>query len=161
SKGRSSIMGAVRASRTHQEAAGMGAHSDPVASVVLALAIILVAAKIGGDLAVRFGQPQVLGELGFGVILGNLGLVGVHGLEWLPTDPSVDMLSRLGVLILLFEVGLESTIGEMFRVGASAFLVATLGVVAPFLLGWGVSAWLMPEHSIYLHVFIGATLCAT
>jgi Kef-type K+ transport system membrane component KefB len=49
----------------------------------------------------------------------------------------------------------------MLKVGLSAFIVATLGVVAPFLLGWGVSAWLMPEHSIYLHIFIGATLCAT
>jgi len=141
--------------------ASAGAHADPVAPVILALALILVAAKIGGDLAVRIGQPSVLGELAFGVLIGNLTLVGFHGFEAIKNDAAIDMLSRLGVLILLFEVGLESTIGEMLKVGLSSFVVAAMGVVAPFLLGWGVSAWLMPEHSVYLHVFIGATLCAT
>ncbi len=138
-----------------------GVHGDPIAPVVLALALILVAAKIGGALVARIGQPSVLGELAFGVILGNLSLVGFHGFEAIKHDGTISMLASLGVLILLFEVGLESTISQMMKVGLSAFMVATLGVVAPFLLGWGVSAWLMPEHSIYLHVFIGATLCAT
>jgi Kef-type K+ transport system membrane component KefB len=141
--------------------ASAGAHGDPVAPVVLALALILVAAKLGGDLASRIGQPSVLGELAVGVLIGNLNLAGFHNFETMKNDGTIDMLSRLGVLILLFEVGLESTVGQMLKVGLSAFVVATLGVVAPFLLGWGVSAWLMPEHSIYLHVFIGATLCAT
>ena len=141
--------------------AGVGAHGDPVAPVVLALALILLAAKLGGELATRIGQPSVLGELVFGVLLGNLALVGFDGFEAIKTDGTIDMLSRLGVLILLFEVGLESTIAQMMRVGLSSFAVATLGVVAPFLLGWAVSAWLLPEASIYLHVFIGATLCAT
>jgi Kef-type K+ transport system membrane component KefB len=141
--------------------ASAGAHVDPVAPVVLALALILVAAKIGGDLAARIGQPSVLGELAFGVLIGNLTLVGFDGLEPIKNNGTIDMLARLGVLILLFEVGLESTIGEMLKVGLSSLVVAALGVIAPFLLGWGVSAWLMPEHSIYLHVFIGATLCAT
>jgi len=136
-------------------------HGDPVAPVVLALALILLAAKAGGEIAIRFRQPSVLGELVFGVILGNLSLVGFGGLECIKHDGTIDMLARLGVLILLFEVGLESTIAQMMRVGLSSFVVATLGVVAPFLLGWGVSAWLLPEASIYLHVFIGATLCAT
>jgi Kef-type K+ transport system membrane component KefB len=141
--------------------AAAGTHGDPVAPVVLALALILVVAKIGGDLATRIGQPSVLGELAFGVILGNLTLLGYDGLEPIKHDGTIEMLASVGVLILLFEVGLESTISQMMQVGLSAFLVATLGVVAPFLLGWGVSAWLMPEHSIYLHIFIGATLCAT
>lgn len=136
-------------------------HGDPIASVVLALSLILVAAKFGGDLSARFGQPSVLGELVFGVLLGNLTLAGFHGFEAIKNDGTIDMLARLGVLILLFEVGLESTVAQMLKVGLSSFLVASLGVVAPFLLGWGVSAWLMPEHSIYLHIFIGATLCAT
>jgi Kef-type K+ transport system membrane component KefB len=141
--------------------AAIGAHGDPVAPLVLALALILLAAKLGGELAMRIGQPSVLGELVFGVLLGNLTLVGFDGFEAIKTDGTIDMLSRLGVLILLFEVGLESTIAQMLRVGLSSLAVATLGVVAPFLLGWGVSAWLLPEASIYLHVFIGATLCAT
>jgi len=141
--------------------AAVGAHGDPVAPVVLALALILLAAKLGGEVATRFGQPSVLGELVIGVLLGNLTLVGFGGFEAIKQDGTIDMLARLGVLILLFEVGLESTIAQMLRVGLSSFVVATLGVVAPFFLGWGVSAWLLPESSIYLHVFIGTTLCAT
>lgn len=136
-------------------------HGDPVAGVVLALALILVAAKLGGDLAARIGQPSVLGELLVGVLLGNLGLVGFGGFEAIKHDATIDMLARLGVLVLLFEVGLESTIGQMMKVGLSSFVVATLGVLAPFALGWGVSAWLLPAASIYLHAFMGATLCAT
>jgi hypothetical protein len=111
-------------------------HVDPVGHVALALVVILVVAKLGGDLAVRFGQPAVLGELVGGVVVGNLSLLGFAGLESLKTDPSIDMLSRLGVLILLFEVGLESTVGQMLKVGVSSLLVATLGVAAPFALGW-------------------------
>jgi len=136
-------------------------HDDPVASVVLALTIILVAAKLGGELAVRLGQSAVLGELVVGVLLGNLPLVGYAGLDHLWTDPSVDMLARIGVLVLLFEVGLGSTVGQMLKVGISSLLVASLGVITPFALGWGVGAWLLPGHSVYVHVFLGATLCAT
>jgi Kef-type K+ transport system membrane component KefB len=142
-------------------AAEGAAHSDPVASVVLALAVVLVAARLGGDLAVRIGQPAVLGELVVGIALGNLGLAGYTGLEPIKTDAFVDMLARIGVLLLLFEVGLESTVGQMLKVGWSSLLVATLGVIAPFALGWGVGAWLLPGHSVYVHAFLGATLCAT
>ncbi len=140
---------------------GAGAHSDPVAPVVLALAIVLVVAKLGGDLAVRLGQPAVLGELVCGVVLGNLSLAGFSGLEYLKSDPAVDMLARIGVLILLFEVGLESTVQQMMKVGLSAFAVAGLGVAAPFALGWGAGALLLPHSSVYVHAFLGATLCAT
>ena len=140
------------------EAAG---HGDPVASVVLSLAVILLAAKLGGDLAMRIGQPSVLGELVCGVILGNLSLVGISGLEYITQDDAVDMLARLGALLLLFEVGLESTVAQMLKVGLSSFVVASLGVMAPFALGWGVGAWLLPQSSSYVHAFLGATLTAT
>ena len=136
-------------------------HGDPVAAVVLALTIILVAAKLGGELAVRVGQSAVLGELLVGVVLGNLYLVGYSGLDYLWTNPSIDMLARLGVLVLLFEVGLESTVAQMMKVGVPSLLVATLGVITPFALGWGVGAWLLPGQSVYVHAFLGATLCAT
>jgi Kef-type K+ transport system membrane component KefB len=138
-----------------------GGHTDPVTPVVLALAVILIAAKLGGDIATRLGQPAVLGELVFGVLLGNLPLAGVTAFEAIKHSSSVDMLSRLGVIILLFEVGLESTVAQMMKVGLSSFVVATVGVVAPFGLGWGVAAWLLPEHSSYVHAFIGAALTAT
>jgi Kef-type K+ transport system membrane component KefB len=141
--------------------AAAGAHVDPVGAVVLALAVILVAAKLGGDLATRIGQPSVLGELVFGVLLGNLTLAGFQGFEAVKNDAAIDMLARLGVLILMFEVGLESSVGAMLKVGLSSSVVAILGVITPFLLGWGVSAWLLPGHSSYLHAFIGATLSAT
>ncbi len=137
------------------------AHADPVGHLALALVTILIVAKLGGDLAIRIGQPAVLGELIGGVFMGNLPLVGFSGAEPFKTDLSIDMLSRLGVLILLFEVGLESTVGQMLKVGLSSLLVATLGVVTPFALGWGVGAWLLPEQSVYVHAFLGATLTAT
>ena len=144
------------------EAGAAGAdHGDPVAPVLLALAVVLVAAKLGGDLAARLSQPAVLGELVAGVVIGNLGLVGFDGLSWLQSHPGVDVVARLGVVVLLFQVGLESTVGQMARVGLSAFLVATIGVATPFALGWGVAAWLLPGHSAYVHAFVGATLTAT
>lgn len=136
-------------------------HTDPIAPLALALAIILVAAKIGGELAVRIGQPAVLGELMTGLLLGNLGLVGIHGLEWLRTSEFLDLLARLGVLLLLFQVGLESTVKQMLSVGGTAMLVATVGVVVPMGLGWLCSALLLPDHPTVVHAFVGATLCAT
>ena len=134
---------------------------DPSVPLLLYLVVILVTAKLMGHLAVVLGQPAVLGELLAGVLLGNLYLAGVHGLEGISTDPGVDLFARIGVVVLLFEVGLESTIRDILRVGLSSFLVAVLGVVAPFALGWLVGAWLVPEHSWQTHAFLGATLCAT
>ena len=142
-------------------AAGSDPHADPILPVLLALAVILFGAKLGGDAATRLGQPAVLGELVIGVLIGNLGLIGYAGLEPLKTDAAVDMLSRLGVLLLLFEVGLESTVSQMLRVGVSSLLVAILGVAAPFALSWVVSAWLLPGASVLVRAFIGATLTAT
>lgn len=136
-------------------------HPDPVAFVALALAVILVAAKLGGHVAQRIGQPAVLGELLVGIVLGNLGLSGVDWLEPIKSDGTIDVLARLGVIILLFEVGLESTVREMLHVGGRALLVAVLGVVVPWLLGWAVGVALLPGHSVYVHLFLGAILTAT
>ena len=136
-------------------------HIDPVGNVALALVIILIVAKLGGDLAVRLGQPAVLGELIGGILVGTLPLLGFSGLEWIKTDPHIEILARIGVLILLFEIGLESTIGQMWKVGPSSLLVAILGVVTPFALGWGVGVWILPEQGSYVHAFLGATLTAT
>ena len=70
-------------------------------------------------------------------------------------------LAQIGVILLLFEVGLESNLGEMLEVGWSSLFVAIAGVVAPFFLGWGVSAYFLPNESRLVHIFIGAVLCAT
>src|SRR5690348_16257753 len=134
---------------------------DPVAPVVLALAVMLVGAKLGGDLAERLGQPAVLGELVAGVVLGNLDLIGVAWFRAAATDHTLNLLARLGVVVLLFEVGLESTLGDMLKVGGRSLLVAVLGVVTPWVLGWGVGALLLPDASPYVHAFLGATLTAT
>jgi Kef-type K+ transport system membrane component KefB len=139
----------------------VGAHADPVTPVVLALAIILAAAKLMGHLAARLGQPAVLGELLAGVVLGSVDLAGIGWFQSIEQDATIEIFARLGVVILLFEVGLESTVREMLKVGWPALLVAILGVVAPFALGWGVGAWLLPDRSIYVHAFLGATLTAT
>jgi Na+:H+ antiporter len=137
------------------------AQGDPVAGLVLALALILLVAKLGGDLAARIGQPAVLGELIGGILLGNVPLFGHSLMERLKSDPTLDMLGRIGALILLFEVGLESTVAQMLRVGLSSLLVAAIGVIGPFILGYGVAAWLLPGSSAYEHAFIGTVLCAT
>src|SRR4029450_8055413 len=76
-------------------------------------------------------------------------------------NPTIDILARLGVIILLFEVGLESTVRDMFRVGLPSLLVAGLALPTPFTLGWGVGAWLLPDKGPYVHAFLGATLTAT
>lgn len=151
----------VLASSSSVAAAPAGHVADPVAPVALALLLVLAGAKLFGELAVRLGQPAVLGELVAGVVLGNLGLLGYHGLDAWATDPTLDMLARLGVLVLLFEVGLEATVGQMLQVGWTALGVAALGVAAPLGLGWAVCAWLLPSQGGYAHAFVGATLCAT
>lgn len=136
-------------------------HGGPVVPVLLGLVIVLGAAKLGGELFERLGQPAVLGELVFGMVLGNLSLAGFSGFRFLATDPGLEILAQLGVILLLFQVGLESNVREMMSVGWSSLLVAVLGVIAPFFLGWGVSVWLLPKEEMLAHLFIGATLSAT
>lgn len=140
---------------------GGGGHASPVTPVLLGLVVMLLAAKVGGEIAERVHQPAVLGELIAGVILGNLVLVGFDGLNFLATNEGIAIIAEIGVILLLFEVGMESNIQEMLSVGPSSLLVAILGVVAPFFLGWGVSAWIIPDQELLVHLFIGATLCAT
>src|SRR3990172_5528891 len=83
-------------------------HSGQAALVLISLVVILMGAKLGGDLFERLRQPAVLGELLFGVVLGNLSIVGFHGLDYLKTNEVIGTLAELGVIFLLFEVGLES-----------------------------------------------------
>ncbi|MGC8834661.1 MAG: cation:proton antiporter [Armatimonadota bacterium] len=128
---------------------------------MLALIVILIVSRVGGELAVRIGQPAVLGELVLGIIAGNLSLIGFRGIDFVKTSAFIDTLAQVGVVLLLFDVGLESRLSEMRKVGLSSFLAATLGVIAPFLLGWGVAKLFLPQESEYVHIFIGAILCAT
>jgi Kef-type K+ transport system membrane component KefB len=129
--------------------------------VLVGIAAILIVAKLCGELFERIGQPAVLGELLGGIVVGNLTLIGFSGAEFLKTNDVIGALAQIGVIILLFEVGLESNVAEMMEVGISSLAVACVGVVAPFFLGWGVAAYFLPNGSRLEHIFIGATLCAT
>lgn len=118
------------------------------------LAIILIAAKLGGALAQRIGQPAVLGELLAGVVLGS-SLLG-----WVDAkDEIITLLKELGVIILLFEIGLETDLQKLLKVGGAAVAVAIAGVVLPFALGFVVCQAL--GLSQLQSIFIGATLTAT
>lgn len=138
-----------------------GNHGEAIASVLISIIVILVAAKLGGELFERLHQPAVLGELIAGVIIGNLSLLGFRGLDFLKTEEVIAILAEIGVILLLFEVGLESNVKEMVKVGLSSLLVAMVGVIAPMVLGWGVAAWFLPHEGRLVHIYIGAVLCAT
>jgi Kef-type K+ transport system membrane component KefB len=123
------------------------------ADLLLGLVIIWLAAKLAGEAMERIGQTPVLGELLAGVIVGP-GVLGlVHESEVL------NALAELGVVILLFEVGLESDLADLLRAGPQATVVALAGVAAPFALGFGATRAL--GYPALVAVFVGATLTAT
>src|ERR1700674_110651 len=134
---------------------------DTLAPVVLALAVILAAAKLGGDAAERIGQPAVLGELVVGVLVGNLSLLGIDWFQFITANAAIGVIAQLGAVILLFEVGLESTVRDVMQVGMRSLAVGVLGVLTPWALGWWVGALLLPDRSVYVHAFLGAALTAT
>jgi Kef-type K+ transport system membrane component KefB len=135
--------------------------SDEQARILLALAFVLAGAKLAGALVERLGQPAVLGELLVGVLLGNLALLGGPSLDALEASETFYVIAELGAILLLFDVGLESTPKEMLAVGFPATVVAVLGIAAPMALGYGVGWGLQPEASWMTHAFLGAMLAAT
>lgn len=134
------------------------AGSLSIEQFLISVAIILAAAKLGGELANRVGQPAVLGELIAGVLLGSsvFGIVPATG----QLHDVIGLLAEIGVVILLFEIGLETDLREMFRVGGAAITVALVGVIAPFFLGFGTWTLLTGDGST-IAIFVGATLTAT
>jgi Kef-type K+ transport system membrane component KefB len=118
------------------------------------LVLMLVAAKFLGALARWVGQPSVLGELVAGVILGVSALGFVN-----PRSEVLHLLADLGVIILLFEIGLETDLGKLIRVGGTSATVAVVGVALPFALGFGVCRLLGLDNLV--SVVAGATLTAT
>lgn len=142
-------------------ASGGGATEAAIGATLLAIVVLLLAGKIA-SLVEKIGQPAVLGELVAGVILGNLALVGITIFEPIKYDAMIRFLAQLGVVVLLFQVGLESNIATMMKVGVRALLVACVGVVLPFALAMFVVApLLLPGLSFNAYLFIGATLTAT
>lgn len=136
-----------------------GAGSDPIAHLALALGLLLVAARLAGEAATRLGQPQVLGELIAGIALGSLP--GVSFFRDLGADPLVDILGRLGAVVLLFDAGLALNVGEVLRVGGAAARVAVLGTGASLALGWLVATWLLPGSAPATRALLAAALGAT
>jgi Kef-type K+ transport system membrane component KefB len=129
------------------------AASDQVSESLLALFILLLAAKIGEEICRRIHQPVVIGEILAGTIVGPsvLGLIHI--------DTVLSVFAELGVIFLLFWVGLETKLGDIRQVGRPATLVGVFGVVIPVAAGLGGAFAL--GASTATAVFIGAALAAT
>jgi Kef-type K+ transport system membrane component KefB len=134
---------------------------SPALSLFLALSIIIVASRVGGTIARHYGQPRVLGELVIGVLLGPTVLDILHwpifhGVE---LQATIKQLAELGVLLLMFIVGLEVNLSELAKVGRVAIIAGVIGALAPVLMAMPLSmafgyGW---EPSL----FAGVTLAAT
>jgi Kef-type K+ transport system membrane component KefB len=131
----------------------MTEHSMP--HLLMVLAALLVTAKLLGALAQRIGQPSVLGELLAGVLLGGsvLGLLD-------PGDPVIHALSELGVIVLLFEIGLHTDLRSMAKVAGTATTVGVVGVILPFVFGYYAASSILGFGSI-ASLVCGAALTAT
>jgi len=140
----------------------IAAGSGVVGENLLWLAIILMAARLFAPLTQRIGFPAVLGELLLGVVLGNLALFGVQYFDRVAADPIVAFLAELGVIVLLLQIGLETRLDDLVKVGVKASLVGVVGIAVPFLLGaYVVGPLLLPGQSENTYLFLGATLAAT
>jgi Kef-type K+ transport system membrane component KefB len=125
----------------------------PELPLPLALLIVFGSAKLMGELFERLRQPAIVGEIAAGA------LIGPSVFAWIAPNETLKALSDLGVMFLLFDVGLQVKAHELLRVGGTATLVATAGVVVPFIAGWGILlAWGAPQTEA---VFVGASLVAT
>ncbi len=123
------------------------------AQIPLSLLIVFASAKLLSEAFERMGQPGIVGEILAGI------LIGPHVLGWMAPNEVLRILSDLGVMFLLFRVGLDVKSSELMRVGGTALLVAVAGVILPFLLGWGISVlWGLPRIEA---VFTGAAMVAT
>lgn len=120
----------------------------------LFLAIILISARVLSETVARFGIPSVIGELLAGLLIGP-SLLG-----WVSPDTTMKLLAEIGIILLLFEVGMDTNLSRLVRSGSKPYIVALIGFLLPFALGYGVSAWLfgLPEFTA---LFIGGTLTAT
>ncbi len=104
------------------------------ADILLALFAIFVAAQIGAEIAQRLKLPGVVGEIVAGCAIGP-GALGLVSVDQIASGTPLDVLAEIGVVLLLFSVGLETRLDDLKKVGRSAFLVGVLGVIVPFALG--------------------------
>lgn len=120
----------------------------------LILPIILLTARVFAELATRLQAPSVIGELFAGVILGP-SLLG-----WIEPFETIKLMAEIGIILLLFEVGLETDVKRLVRAGVESFVVATIGFVLPLVLGFTLGYWVF-DLSMLVSLFIGGTLTAT
>lgn len=138
-----------------------------IVRLFVVFALMLLGGKFSGELFERLGQPAVLGELLAGVILGSSVLGVIPTAAGDPITDVVKIFAEIGVVILLFEIGLDTDLKQMFKVGAGAAAVACVGVALPLIGGW--LFWLSPlakeEYSLAgssaTGLFLGAALTAT
>lgn len=135
-------------------AASTTGSGDEIPVVLIALVAVFVATKLLGEIAQRLGQPAVLGELIAGVLLGG-SVLGILN----PADPVIATMAEIGVVVLLFAIGLETELAALVRVGSEAMTVAVAGVILPFALGY-LAATALGLSAIPALV-CGAALCAT
>jgi Kef-type K+ transport system membrane component KefB len=138
----------------HADAAAAAEHGMSVPDFLFLLVAILVSAKVLGELAEKIGQPAVLGELLAGVVLG-VSVLGVVD----PGTEIIHLLAEVGVVLLLFQIGLETNLATLLKVGGASTAVAVVGVVLPFVSGYGVAAALGMDT--LPAVVAGAALTAT
>ena len=186
-------------------------HSDPVIPILLALTVVTLFALMGRELAQRFEQPSVLGELTIGILIGNVGywlgsdlitvlrestavfnaisltfdsgttleqalqqqldppqvaqllpiLTSAQGNRIIDVIQVIDIFSRIGLLFLLFVVGLESSIHELRASIKPGIRVAAIGIVAPFILGFGAMELFAPDVDWSSALMVAIALCAT
>lgn len=129
-------------------------------TVFMMIGVILLFAKLA-SLIEKIGQPAVLGELIIGIILGNLHYLGIDFFEHVKESDVIKSFAELGVLFLMFQVGLESNMKQMKSVGLPAFKVTFVGVILPFTMGVFLVPYLLPGLDNNTYLFLGATLTAT
>lgn len=130
----------------------LGSGAEAV-NIPLAMLLVFGSAKLLAELCERLNQPGIVGEILAGV------LIGPSVLGWIAPNDLLRTLSELGAIFLLFRVGLDVKASELMKVGGTATLVAVLGVIVPFFLGWGILlAWGEPQVEA---IFTGAAMVAT
>jgi len=122
--------------------------------LLLQIATILIAARLFAELANKINVPPIIGELLAGIILGP-SLLG-----WIEPNAVIHLLAEIGIILLLFEVGLETELDKLIQSGTKATIVALSGFIIPFALGFASCYWLF-GFSLLVSLFIGGTLTAT
>jgi Kef-type K+ transport system membrane component KefB len=141
--------------------AGHGHDTQAMAMILIVLAAILISGKVF-HLVERIQQPPVVGELLAGIVLGNIALLGFPLFREFNHDTIIQFLAQLGVILLLFQIGLEANIKELLKVGSKSALVAIIGAVLPFVLTtFFIAPMLMPGQPFITYLFTGATMVAT